>query len=77
MTMRGKELREHLEQQFLHLACAAHEASQSDTARHLRNSGCELLRAVRSSLDGVIEFLEPTAAEKPCAQPQEPCDGAD
>jgi hypothetical protein len=27
--------------------------------RHLRNSGVELLRAVRCSLDGVIDLLEP------------------
>jgi hypothetical protein len=34
------------------------QALATETAHHLRNSGCELLKAVRSSLDAVITALE-------------------
>ena len=40
------------------------EALESQTVRHLRKSGCELLLAFRSSLDGVIHALDPDRARK-------------
>lgn len=47
----------------------ANRVGSLESTRHLRNSGVELLRAVRCSLDDVIELLEPEAA------PQAPATG--
>ena len=43
---------------------ALQKALTSETARHLRKSGAELLRAVRCSLDGAIHILEPGETER-------------
>lgn len=40
-------------------AKAACQVNSMESTRHLRNSGAELLRAVRASLDDVITLLDP------------------
>ena len=45
----------------------------SDTGHHLRNSGTELLKATRSSLDALINFLE--KAPPPAEQPGQDAEG--
>lgn len=51
-------------QQLCGVVNSLQEASQTEAARHLRKSGCELLRALRASLEAVIDLLEPEPGPK-------------
>lgn len=53
---------EMLDTTCLRAAEVACKVNSLESTRHLRNSGAELLRAVRASLDDVITLLDP---EKP------------
>lgn len=57
--MVNKTLMDMLDATVTGAARAARRVNSLESTRHLRNSGAELLRAVRASLDDVIEVLDP------------------
>jgi hypothetical protein len=59
---------------FIHHADnVLHEMGKSESVRHLRRSGAELLKAVRCGLDGAIQALEPKH-EAAKAEPPKPAE---
>lgn len=50
---------EMLDAACLRAADVACKVNSMESTRHLRNSGAELLRAVRASLDDAINLLDP------------------
>lgn len=58
--MARQNLMDMLDKTCAQAARVADKVGSLESTQHLRNSGVELLRAVRCSLDGVIELLDPT-----------------
>jgi hypothetical protein len=57
--MPSKNLMDLLDTTCTQAARVANKVGSLESTQHLRNSGVELLRAVRCSLDGVIDLLDP------------------
>lgn len=70
--MVNRSLMDMLDTTCTRAARAASKVSSLESTQHLRNSGAELLRAVRSSLDGVISLLDPpeSQAKPPATGPE-------
>ena len=67
--MASKNLMDMLDKTCTRAARVASKVGSLESTQHLRNSGVELLRAVRCSLDGVIDLLDP--AQQPKTPPSD------
>ena len=67
--MANKTLLDMLDNTCTQAARVASKVGSLEGTQHLRNSGVELLRALRCSLDGVIDLLDP--AKQPETPPSD------